>query len=272
VKVVNDEVKLHGEPCDKMVLHMDGYGLDLSYESCQERPKMTYKGKTYQMEKVIFNTPSQHTLDGRYFPIEAQLVHAEMGEDGIAKSYIVISVFNEVQMGNTRDNPFLNTFWERMTHLVPAIDVGDQVKMMFDANEKKREGYVYTEDPTCQGCSPFDDQFKGSMCRVAAKPDEGSGEYEVECDRSQEGTPVRFKMPHGACNGQCNIHHQAFTWESVAEMKGGAASTIYDEYLPGDPKLPLHERGGFFFLRGDRDTTTLQRDVLYHTEAARRDQ
>lgn len=57
-----------------------------------------------------------------------------------------------------------------------AIDVGDQVKMMLDANEKKREGYVYTEDPTCQGCSPFDDQFKGEMCRVAAKPHEGSGE------------------------------------------------------------------------------------------------
>lgn len=249
VKVDNEEVKLHGEPCDKMELLMNGVGVFVSYNACEQKPKLTYKGRTYHMDRILFKTPSEHELDGHYFPMEAQLVHTEIGEDGIQKGRIVVSVFNEVQLGNTKDNPFLNTFWERMTHLVPAIEVGDQVKLMTEPFDKKLENFEYTTDPACPGCSPFDDQFKGATCKVVVKPEEGKGEYEVECDR-EEGAPVRLKMPHGACNGNCNEHYQTFTWESAAEAAGGSPTTLYEEYLPGDPKLPLHERGGFFFYEG----------------------
>jgi len=41
--------------------------------------KTTVNGKEFELKQFHFHTPSEHTIDGEYFPLEMHMVHEAAG-------------------------------------------------------------------------------------------------------------------------------------------------------------------------------------------------
>lgn len=62
----------------------------------KEGSEITIEGKTYELKQFHFHTPSEHTIDGNYYPMEMHMVH-----QGSDKSLAVVSVlFTEGEVPN----------------------------------------------------------------------------------------------------------------------------------------------------------------------------
>ncbi len=66
--------------------------------------KLELAGKTYNLVQMHFHTPSENTIDGKSFPMEAHLVH----KDG--SKLAVVAVMFEIG----KENPFLNKLLRSM--------------------------------------------------------------------------------------------------------------------------------------------------------------
>ena len=62
-------------------------------------------GKTFELKQFHFHTPSENTIDGQHFPLEAHFVHRS--ED---KQYAVVAVMFKEGAAN----PLLERIWEKM--------------------------------------------------------------------------------------------------------------------------------------------------------------
>jgi len=63
-----------------------------------------WEGKSYKFVQFHFHSPSENTVDGRFYDMEMHLVH--QNDEG---RILVIAYFFEAQIGGT--NPFLASFW-----------------------------------------------------------------------------------------------------------------------------------------------------------------
>ena len=66
---------------------------------------ITVDGRTFELKQFNFHAPSEHTFNGKHFPLESQLVHAD--KDG---NLAVVAVMFE--MG--RNNALLSPLWMKM--------------------------------------------------------------------------------------------------------------------------------------------------------------
>lgn len=91
---------------------------------------ITVDGKTFDLLQFHFHTPSENTVEGSSFPMEAHLVHAD--KDG---SLAVVGVLFQEGMSN----PFIETIWAYMpekageTKELPELKVN--VEKMLPANK-----------------------------------------------------------------------------------------------------------------------------------------
>ena len=67
---------------------------------------ITVDGKTFKLKQFHFHTPSENTINGKHFPLEAHYVHRSDDDN----SYAVVSVMFE----EGEANPVLNKIWEKM--------------------------------------------------------------------------------------------------------------------------------------------------------------
>jgi carbonic anhydrase len=67
---------------------------------------LTHEGKTFELKQFHFHSPSEHTLNGRSFPMEMHLVHSD--ESG--NLAVVAVLMSEA----STDNPVLATLWAQM--------------------------------------------------------------------------------------------------------------------------------------------------------------
>jgi len=63
---------------------------------------LTPEGVSYQAVEVVFHTPSDHTIMGKRFPMEIQILHKAVSEGDIGKKAIV-SVMIEMMPGIKND-------------------------------------------------------------------------------------------------------------------------------------------------------------------------
>jgi carbonic anhydrase len=71
-----------------------------------EGSSIEIEGQTFVLKQFHFHTPSENTIDGKSFPLEAHFVHRNHKEN----TYAVVAVmFKE---GN--ENPILKSIWEKM--------------------------------------------------------------------------------------------------------------------------------------------------------------
>lgn len=95
------------EPTNLTIVN-NGHAIKVEYD---QGSFMTFEGKQYNLLQFHFHAPSEHTVQGQFFPIEAHFVH--QSEDG---EYAVVGVFIEQGAENAAYQPV----WEHL----PA-DVGE---------------------------------------------------------------------------------------------------------------------------------------------------
>ena len=51
---------------------------------------VTLDGAIYVAEEIVFHTPSEHTIQGKRFPLEVQIIHYGQSKGDIAKIWGVL--------------------------------------------------------------------------------------------------------------------------------------------------------------------------------------
>jgi carbonic anhydrase len=80
----------------------NGHTIQQNYEPGST---MISEGNEYELLQFHFHSPSEHTIEGKYFPLEMHLVH----KDAEGRLAVVGVMFNE-----GRENPDLASLWEHM--------------------------------------------------------------------------------------------------------------------------------------------------------------
>ena len=67
----------------------------------------SYKNRSYFLRQFHFHSPSEHHIEGSYFPLEVHFVH----EDLDTGQFLVIGIFFDYDM---KPNAWLESFWKRL--------------------------------------------------------------------------------------------------------------------------------------------------------------
>jgi carbonic anhydrase len=105
----------------------------------------------YVLQQFHFHTPSEHTIDGRSFPLEAHFVHKTAG----GKLAVVGLLFEE-----GAENPALTPYWSRLPKSAgPAVDMGrggvDISKVLPASHDVYRYFGSLTTPPCSEGVEWF---------------------------------------------------------------------------------------------------------------------
>ena len=102
------------------------------------------EGKRYDLLQFHFHTPSEHTLDGKSFPLELHLVH-----QAVDKTLAVIGVL--LSEGTT--NTVLGRFWERLPKAPGEVDAGVSIDMKDLLPRATDDYFTYSGSLTTPPCS-----------------------------------------------------------------------------------------------------------------------
>ena len=106
---------------------------------------ITINDGRYELQAFHFHHPSEHTLNGKHYPLEAHMV---LRRDGSDHNNAVMGVF--IDVGKT--NGMLNQFWDQLPRdkkkaVEPVeVNVGDLLPA-------KKEYYMYEGSMTTPGCT-----------------------------------------------------------------------------------------------------------------------
>ncbi|MCG8507649.1 MAG: carbonic anhydrase family protein, partial [Rhodospirillales bacterium] len=79
----------------------NGHTIKMNQDAGSE---VRYEGKSYQLKQFHFHSPSEHTINGKYFDLECHFVHATAEGE-----LLVIGVFFEKSL---QTDAFLASFWD----------------------------------------------------------------------------------------------------------------------------------------------------------------
>jgi carbonic anhydrase len=82
--------------CNQATFMVTDHDMEVKFPSCATVYSATWSGKVYYLESLRFTSPSEHTVDGKYYPMEMQLVHKAL--DG---HYLFFVVLMDVVPGTT---------------------------------------------------------------------------------------------------------------------------------------------------------------------------
>jgi carbonic anhydrase len=100
-------------------------------------------GKRFDLLQFHFHTPSEHTIDGKGFPLELHLVHQAPDQ-----SLVVVGVL----MTEGGSNLALGRFWDRMPKVVGEADTGIKLDIG-DLLPKVDDYFTYAGSLTTPPCS-----------------------------------------------------------------------------------------------------------------------
>lgn len=83
-------------------IHNNGHTIQINYATGST---ITVEGHTFELKQFHFHAPSENTINGKHFPLEGHLVHAD--KDG---HLAVVAVMFE----QGRNNPLLSPLWMKM--------------------------------------------------------------------------------------------------------------------------------------------------------------
>jgi carbonic anhydrase len=117
-----------------------GHGVQVNVEG----GTMTIDGKPFALKQFHFHTPSEHTLDGQSYPVEAHLVHA--ADDG---ELAVLGIFYE----EGEANDFLAPVWEDLGSKSDIQDADPMELNVANMLPSDRVTYTYSGSLTTPPCS-----------------------------------------------------------------------------------------------------------------------
>ena len=99
-----------------------------------EGSSFTFEGETYELKQFHFHTPSEHTIDGKHYPMEMHMVHQSAD-----KSLAVISLlFETTDMANPIFTPIMDNLPNAKGDQTHITDNPINIK-----NAIPRENYAY---------------------------------------------------------------------------------------------------------------------------------
>src|SRR4029077_14774982 len=101
-------------------------------------------GKTYELLQFHFHTPSEHTVDGKAFPLEMHLVH-----QAVDKSLAVVGVL----MSEGASNGTLARFWGKLPASAGEIDAGVSIDIKDLLPRATDDYFTYAGSLTTPPCS-----------------------------------------------------------------------------------------------------------------------
>ena len=120
----------------------NGHTIKVAYEN---ESSIKIEGQTFKLLQVHFHSPSENLIDGKSFPMEAHLVHAD--DNG---NLAVVAVMFE----KGADNSTINTVWAHMPFKVGKVV--SQSKIPVDLNEmlpENRDYYRFNGSLTTPPCT-----------------------------------------------------------------------------------------------------------------------
>lgn len=120
---------------------LDGPTFAVPYQSGSQ---LTINGTGYELQQFHFHHPSEHTLNGRHFPMEAHLV---LKADNSDHANAVLGVF--IEAGS--ENAMLNQFWNTLPRYAKKSIAGTQVNVG-DILPENKAYYMYEGSMTTPGC------------------------------------------------------------------------------------------------------------------------
>jgi carbonic anhydrase len=128
-------------------LHADGH-VHAPYASMVHYApgsSLKHDGRTFELKQFHFHAPSEHTLNGKSFPMEMHLVHADA--DGH------LAVVGVLMAEGPADNPVVAKLWAQM-----PVKAGDKSSLEAKVNvadllPKSKDYYRYSGSLTTPPCS-----------------------------------------------------------------------------------------------------------------------
>lgn len=105
---------------------------------------LTVDGRTFELKQFHFHSPSENTVNGKHFPLEGHLVHAD--KDG--NLAVVAVMFSEGPA-----NPFLASLWQRMPTKTGDKSLLAEPLTASDMLPAKAEYYRFEGSLTTPPCS-----------------------------------------------------------------------------------------------------------------------
>ena len=105
---------------------------------------LTIDGKKFDLLQFHFHTPSEHTIDGRSFPLELHLVH-----QAADKNLAVIGVM----MAEGAPNMLLTKFWERLPRNAGEVDTGQTIELKELLPRNIDDYFTYSGSLTTPPCT-----------------------------------------------------------------------------------------------------------------------
>ncbi len=106
---------------------------------------ITVDGIKFELKQFHFHTPSENTIDGKYFPLEAHFVHADANGN-----LAVIGVMFEYG----KENPVIKSIWDRMPEHANDVEKitlsAEEVKNLLPAD---KDYYRFNGSLTTPPCS-----------------------------------------------------------------------------------------------------------------------
>ncbi len=106
---------------------------------------ITSEGTTFSLKQFHFHTPSENTIDGKSFPLEAHFVH----HNAETNTYAVVAVvFNEGD-----ENPILKSIWDKMPAKAGNKTSIDKGLAYSDLMPKEKDYYRFNGSFTTPPCT-----------------------------------------------------------------------------------------------------------------------
>jgi carbonic anhydrase len=156
-----ESLQLNYQP-SKVVLTNNGHTLQVNYD---KGSSLTFAGKRFELVQYHFHTPSEHTLEGRSYPLELHLVH-----QATDKSLAVVGVL----IAEGAPHSALLKFWNRLPKTPSEVDTGTSISARDLLPRSTDDYYTYPGSLTTPPCSEnvtwivLRHQVEASKAQIAA--------------------------------------------------------------------------------------------------------
>lgn len=128
-------------------------------EAAEDKYGVVYNNKLYALDQFHFHSPSEHTLDGNHYDLEAHMVHACAGVNCVTEDPDDENLVVAILMNVGVENPYLSTIWPQLGALAgdsSAAHILDDVANPYNSlvPAAPHDFYRYMGSTTTPTCVP----------------------------------------------------------------------------------------------------------------------
>ncbi len=135
-----EPIEFSYKPGTNVILN-NGHTVEVLYDAGST---ITVNGHTFELKQFHFHSPSENTINGKHFPREAHLVHA----DETGNLAVVAVMFDQ-----GKDNPMLNPLWMKMPTEIGAKNALPKAYDVSAMLPSDRDYYRFNGSLTTPPCS-----------------------------------------------------------------------------------------------------------------------